>query len=147
MKKEYLFVYGTLRSSAFTGTSAMLSRHARLVGPAYLRARMYKVSGYPGAVLSDDESDQVRGEIFEVLNPGALFHALDEYEECSDSYPEPREYVRECVTVRTASESCVIVWTYLYNHPDEGLERVASGDYYGPVPWRSGREEHASPSD
>lgn len=123
-----LFVYGTLRGAVGHPMHELLDRHASRVAGGRLQARLYAVDGYPGAVLSNASGDQVTGELLRI-DDDALLARLDDYEECSARFPEPHEYRRERVTIRTDSGEAITAWTYLYNRGTASLAPIPSGDY------------------
>lgn len=59
----YLFTYGTLRTGGGAPLREALMEGAERVGEARLQGRLYMVGEYPGAVLSEEASDVVRGEL------------------------------------------------------------------------------------
>jgi gamma-glutamylcyclotransferase (GGCT)/AIG2-like uncharacterized protein YtfP len=125
---ELLFVYGTLRQGAEHPMHTLLAEHASLIGKARLQGRLYAVDGYPALVLSDSQDEQVEGELYRLHGPGILT-ALDDYEECSDRFTEPREYRRARIPVTLDDGYTVSAWAYLYNRSLAGLERIDCGDY------------------
>ena len=127
---DYLFVYGTLMKAARHPMAVRLAAHARYAGPATFNGRLYRVAHYPGAVASEDASDQIHGELYELVDAGKLFEALDAYEGCSPDHPQPTKYVRAQRSVSAGGNS-VSTWIYLYNWPVDGLARIASGRFLG----------------
>jgi gamma-glutamylcyclotransferase (GGCT)/AIG2-like uncharacterized protein YtfP len=71
----------------------------------------------------------VKGEIYRILDDEAVLPSLDDYEECSARFPEPREYVREIREVFTSGADTIRAWIYLYNHDVSKLKVIESGDY------------------
>jgi len=125
---EYLFVYGTLMKAAGHPMASRLARLGRYAGPATFTGRLYRVAAYPGVVASDEASDVVHGELYELADAEALFAFLDVYEGCSKDDPEPHEYVRVQCSVRAGAKP-LKAWIYLYNRPVEKLTRIASGRF------------------
>jgi gamma-glutamylcyclotransferase (GGCT)/AIG2-like uncharacterized protein YtfP len=125
----YFFAYGTLRKNAASPLSALLAREAEFVAQGALRAALYDLGSYPGAVLSDDPFDRVAGDVYWLRDAQALFDVLDAYEECSQHYKQPHEYRRALVDVATPDAAPLSAWTYLYNRPTGTLQRIAGGDY------------------
>lgn len=126
---QYLFVYGTLRSDAGYAMHQVLQQHACLLGAATLQGRLYQVAHYPGAVLSADPAQQVRGELYQLLQPERVLALLDEYEECSAQFTAPHEYLRQQVPVSLTTGECVNAWVYLYNRGCDNLVLISSGDF------------------
>lgn len=124
---EPLFVFGTLLSGYDHPMARRLAREARLIGPASCQGRLYRVAHYPGLVLSDDASDRVVGELYDV--PGAeLLAALDAYEGCGPDDRTPTEFVRRRHPV-TCGGHTLQAWTYLYNRDVAFLPRIVPGDF------------------
>lgn len=128
MDRDYIFVYGTLRRDLADGMHRLLAGRCEFLSYGFMQGRLYEVNGYPGAVESENEEERVFGEIYRVTDSG-LLSMLDEYEECSDSFTEPREYVRKKVPVAVAGGRVVSAWVYVYNHETGGLGRIESGDF------------------
>ena len=123
---QYLFVYGLLRSDVGGPMQPALARAARLVGWATWRGRLYRVAAFPGAVPSDDEGEQVVGELYQLgAGAAALLAELDAYEEVPDDYVRVRSKV-ECEGREFAA------WVYVWSRPTDGLERIESGDFASP---------------
>lgn len=123
-----LFVYGTLRRGAGHPRNALLEKHATLIGDGHLQARLYEVDGYPAAIPSDTADEHVKGELYRLDDPGILA-TLDDYEECSASFPAPREYRREHVAITLENGDNRTAWAYLYNRSVDGLQHIDCGDY------------------
>ena len=128
---EFIFVYGTLRKKLASSMHRLMADHCEYYADGCMQGRLYEVDGYPGAVESADPDDKVFGELYRVTHSD-LLQLLDEYEECGDSFPEPREYIRKKLTVSLSDGGNVSAWVYLYNHETQGLERIESGDYLRP---------------
>ena len=124
-------MYGTLRQNSPGKIHPLLCGHCKYIGPALLPGALYEVAAYPGAVLSPASSREIiHGELYQLTdNPSALFDSLDEYEECSASFPAPHEYQRCEVMVTLPTKQCATAWAYLYNQPVDGLEIIKGGDY------------------
>jgi gamma-glutamylcyclotransferase (GGCT)/AIG2-like uncharacterized protein YtfP len=127
---KYLFVYGTLRSESGNEMHQFLAENARLCGRGFFHGDLYLVSYYPCVVKSDVECGKVTGEIYDLKNEEFVLARLDEYEECSEKFPQPREYVRAIEEITMENGMPIKAWIYLYNRSTEGLSRIASGDFY-----------------
>jgi gamma-glutamylcyclotransferase (GGCT)/AIG2-like uncharacterized protein YtfP len=129
-----LFVYGTLMSHAENEFAEMLAEHARKISSATFQGKMYRVHHlggtwqYPAVVVSDEASDLVHGEIYQ-LSSSDLFETLDDYEACGPSTPEPHEYRRQIVEVRDADNQPLRAHIYLYARCTDGLEVITSGRF------------------
>ena len=127
-----LFVYGTLMSHADNAFAGMLAKHARKVCDATFQGKMYRVQQaqrpfvYPAVVASDDPSDVVHGEIYQ-LSSADIFETLDDYEACGPNTPQPHEYRRQVVEVRGADHQPVRAHIYLYARCTDGLEVIPEG--------------------
>ena len=125
----YLFVYGSLLRSANGTLHPLLQAHAEFVADAILPGELYEIAGYPGAVPMPGNSTPIVGELYLIGDPEPLFRRLDDYEECSEAYPAPREYLRAQYPVSCASGDSRLAWVYAYNRPTDSLQRIVSGDY------------------
>lgn len=117
-----LFVYGSLRRGQENEMAALLHRHARWLGAGTIRARLYAISWYSGAVPSDDPGDAVHGDVFE-LDPafaGEVMARLDAY--------EGADFARRTVEA-TTGETRVAAHAYLYAASVAGLPWIAHGDW------------------
>lgn len=117
MLEEYLFVYGTLKSTIHKPVHAIMDRCCDYLGQGTFQGKLYLIDHYPGAVESSDTQDQVHGEIYLIHQHQSLFEALDNYEECSADYPEPHEYQRCQVQVTLEGGKRLNAWIYLYRYP------------------------------
>ena len=126
---EYIFVYGTLRKETATSMHDVVARNCRFIAGGYMQGKLYEVDGYPGAVESESLKDKVYGEVWRVDDCAAVFPQLDDYEQCTDRYPEPHEYIRKRLTISLAGADSVTAWVYLFNHDVSNLVRIESGDY------------------
>src|ERR1700743_879866 len=129
MISDLLFGYGTLMRDFDHPMARMLSRNADFIGSARCRGRLYLVKHYPGMTLSDDAADIVYGEGYRLHPPGALIRELAMYEACGEGFAEPTQYVRRMlpVTLEQGASEAMEVWTYIYNWPVAGLQRVPLG--------------------
>lgn len=77
-----LFVYGSLRMGEENEMARLLHARARYLGEGAIRARLYAIDWYSGAVASDAPADRVHGDVFG-LDPASaaeMIAALDAYE-------------------------------------------------------------------
>ena len=129
MSAEFIFVYGTLRKEASSSMSQVLSSYCDFYSKGYMQGQMYEAGGYPGVVESGNPEDVIYGDIFSINSPGILLPILDEYEECTDDFPLPHEYVRKKMSISMPDGSSLSAWVYVYNHDVAGFKLVESGDY------------------
>src|SRR5262249_5253665 len=130
----YLFVYGTLRRAGGHPMAHFLTAHARLVGAASAPGRLYDLGAYPGMVDAADESERVRGEVYELHEPEATLTALDRYEGCGPQDPRPWLYERQLTAVTLDGGGRLSAWVYLYRGPLTGARPIPSGDYLPALP-------------
>jgi gamma-glutamylcyclotransferase (GGCT)/AIG2-like uncharacterized protein YtfP len=125
MKKEKLFVYGTLRRGF--PLHRYLSDKARFVGPGTITGILYDLGEYPGAVPSDH--GEVKGELYE-LEPGSIY--LDELDRIEGFDPNDLKnslFVRSLTDVHLAGNQVARAWVYfLPSKPARG-KLIFGGDY------------------
>jgi len=128
---DYLFTYGTLRLNQNHPMAGALAENAELVGMAILpKARLYRIDWYPALVETENEKDEVIGDLFKLNNPGVL-KKIDEYEGIGVG-SEPYEYRRVKQKVKTETTE-LDSWIYFYNIPiPENSEWIESGDFLNP---------------
>ena len=115
-----------------------LVRYARWVGEATFQGTLFSLGSYPGAVPSLHPANQVKGDVYEVLEAAPLFARLDDYEDYFPENPAASLYLRQVHDVELVSGQRINSWVYVYNRLVTGLPRVASGDWKA---WREKREE------
>ncbi|MEZ5524449.1 MAG: gamma-glutamylcyclotransferase family protein [Pseudomonadales bacterium] len=129
MSDELLFVYGTLRRGITSPLDELMAQHCEFRTDATMQGILFDVAGYPGVTESLDPSHRVVGEIYRVLDAQALWPTLDHYEQCSNAYPTPHEYIRKKLTVLTPDGENILAWAYLFNWDASGLLRIDHGDF------------------
>jgi len=128
---EYLFVYGTLRKSLYGRLHPLLCDLAGYIGMASMPGELYEIKNYPGAIAHRAEmAFHVHGEVYQLHDAKRLLQTLDEYEECTEHFPNPHEYRRREKTITLSDQRLLIAWVYLYNRSVAGLERIVHGDYH-----------------
>jgi gamma-glutamylcyclotransferase (GGCT)/AIG2-like uncharacterized protein YtfP len=127
--KEYLFVYGSLRSPSHLPPqiAPVVSRFHRL-GEAQVNGRLYDFGQYCGAVLDNSGNSVIHGELIE-LPDGNLLQILDRYEEIDQSDVDNSLFARQRTTVRLADGSIHNAWIYVYNKPTSDAPLIECGDY------------------
>ncbi|MCX4191471.1 gamma-glutamylcyclotransferase family protein [Methylophaga sp. OBS1] len=128
MNNKYLFVYGTLMHNSEHPMHQVLQAHSEFVCHGRIRAQLYQIHDYPGAVLSNMADDEVHGEVYRLATPSVLAQ-LDDFEECSAAFPEPREYRRQTVEVTVSGGKSISAWAYIYNHPVDPNKRIVNGRF------------------
>jgi pyruvate carboxylase len=126
--EEYLFVYGTLRRDCGNDLHRLIARNSDYVGMATYQGQMFQVADYPGIIPSDNDKDQVVGELYLLSNTIKLLNVLDEYEEFDPESSEKSLFKREHVTVKLKDKE-ITSYAYLYNKAIDQKTRIASGDY------------------
>lgn len=120
-----LFVYGSLMRGMEAHPRL---RGARLLGEGTVRARLFDLGAYPGAVPG---AGVVKGEVWE-LEEGALA-ALDAYEGFVARAPEESLFVRRRVVVRLVLGGSVRAWIYFAARVPDGTPEVEGGDWRAKV--------------
>ncbi|MEO7932189.1 MAG: gamma-glutamylcyclotransferase family protein [Chthoniobacterales bacterium] len=123
-----LFVYGTLQRSDPSGKAALLGR-TRLLGRGKVSAQLYNLGDYPGAVPVEPGDGWVSGDVHELDDFATQIHALDLYEGCAPTDPEPYEYRRELTSIAMEDGETITAWIYWYRGAITGLQRIRSGDW------------------
>ena len=115
---EYLFVYGSLLTTAGHPMHNYMRGFCDLMGNASVGGIKIELDGYPGLIPSGDPDARVEGELFLIHNGASekLFNGLDHYEGCSEDDPEPHEFFRHRQEVTLLSDQKTYeAWVYLYN--------------------------------
>jgi gamma-glutamylcyclotransferase (GGCT)/AIG2-like uncharacterized protein YtfP len=133
-----LFIYGTLHPGRAPREIAHAARRLTLVGPATIRARVYNLGAYPGAILCDEsdepqssqhQSDEHQSNQDEgvrpdaAILPGHLFTvpdaetlaALDAYEDFRPASPAASLFLRVDTTATTPDGNTHPCQVYVYN--------------------------------
>lgn len=131
--EEYIFVYGTLRGDINALMYHIIARYTDFVDDGYFTGKLFEVDNYPGAIITNNKNEKVYGEIYRIKKnvTDLVLKELDEYEECTDEFPEPPAYRRTKIKVvvpRLNKE--LFAWAYIFNHPTDNLEPIPSGDYF-----------------
>jgi gamma-glutamylcyclotransferase (GGCT)/AIG2-like uncharacterized protein YtfP len=127
--ENYIFVYGTLRSSPGHEMNRVLKRYGNRVGRGRLHGTLYDVGRYPGAVRRSGTRAFVWGDVYDLRDPDRALKILDRYEGLSENDSESAEFRRSRATVDLGPGRRVHAWIYLYNRSTTGLTRIRSGDY------------------
>jgi gamma-glutamylcyclotransferase (GGCT)/AIG2-like uncharacterized protein YtfP len=111
---ELLFIYGTLRPDRAPTEIADAAWRLRWLGAGTIRGRRYELGSYPGLVLSEDKTEAVRGEVFEVPDAETLAR-LDAYEDFRVDDPDGSLFLRTKAVVTLDNGSEESCWVYVYN--------------------------------
>ena len=129
MQSEYLFVYGTLLKDFESYMSKFLDKNSEFIGTGYFNGKLYEISWYPGAVLSNIPTEKVYGHLFKILNKEKTFKILDDYEGIVDTAEHSNEYIRVLIDAYLDSNKAIKTWVYIYNRSTENLRLIQSGNY------------------
>lgn len=129
MNSDFLFVYGTLLQNADNDMSRFLAARSKVKGKAYFFGKLYKISWFPGAILSDNTSNKVHGTCIKLSNTEATLSALDDYEGYDANDLESSLFTRQLVTIYDENGASYKAWVYLYNQNIEGETHIPSGDF------------------
>jgi gamma-glutamylcyclotransferase (GGCT)/AIG2-like uncharacterized protein YtfP len=131
-KKEYLFVYGTLKKSFDNEYSRYLRQRADFIGNAAVAGFLYKVADgaetYPA--LIPDRPGYAYGELYLLHKKPALqtLAFLDKYEEIPELFL--RKTVRvDCLDEKNADNALFSAWAYVYNKNTDNLELIETGEF------------------
>lgn len=102
---------------------------AEYLGPSSVCGRLYRIDWYPGAVPGIEQSDIVRGELYQIHQQG-LWDLLDQYEGVGSGYDPPCEYVREITRlIDSPSPDFSKAWIYWYNWSVPTESKIESGKF------------------
>jgi len=117
----YLLVYGTLRKAVAHPRHRILDQYGVFQGMGTFRGKLYDLGRYPGATVSDKDSDRVVGEVYRLRGEAKALSLLDEY--------EGELFQRTQISVLLNDQKTIIAWTYLYKGPLGTRRRITNGDY------------------
>lgn len=127
--RSFLFVYGTLLRAYKHPIHQVIAQHSRYIGTGQVQGCLYRISYYPGLVLSNEPSHWVHGELYELHDTNDVWTVLDEYEGYMPHNEAQSDYLRREVTVLCAAGLTYLAYTYVYNQPVEGFDLIPSGDF------------------
>ncbi|MGL5891799.1 MAG: gamma-glutamylcyclotransferase family protein [Bacteroidia bacterium] len=132
-KPEYLFVYGSLRRNAKNSVLDEVRPHLNYMGAASFPGILFDLGEYPGAILSDDNSVKIKGELYAISDHrNDVFRTLDEYEEYFRDNISKSLFIRKRVDVNLYGGKKVNSWVYLFNEKlllKKPAKKIPSGDY------------------
>ncbi len=128
MKKERLFVYGSLMGGIQSPIATYLKSNSIFLGEGSVNGRLLDIGHYPGLVYEPQNEKTVVGHVFELNNPKEMLPNLDHYECVGPAFESPNQYRRESIQVVLNKET-IVCWAYLYNLPIEGIKVIESGNY------------------
>jgi len=124
---ELVFFYGTLMTPFNRPGRRRIDDHLAFKGRGSIAAALFDLGIYPAAVPAADT--RVRGEVYEMTQPLAVLHVLDDAEGYRPGEPETSLYTRLLTPVLLDDGGMVDAWVYFYNARIDRAERIASGDY------------------
>lgn len=122
-----MFFYGTLMSGFKRGGRNRIDAKLTPVGRGSINAALFDLGLYPGAIPAPDS--KVQGELHRMTDSDAVLRELDAIEGFTPGEPDASLYVRSEATVTLGSGRTETAWTYFYNAPLGGAQRIESGDY------------------
>ena len=108
-----LFIYGTLHPDRAPAEIAAVARRLTPLGPATIRARVYDLGEFPGAIL-DPDAPPLAGQLFAVPDAETLA-ALDRYEDYRPADPDASLFVRVATAATLPDGSPQPCQVYVYN--------------------------------
>jgi gamma-glutamylcyclotransferase (GGCT)/AIG2-like uncharacterized protein YtfP len=147
MADTYLFAYGTLLTGTGSrGIDRILRTHGQDRGRGQIRARLYDLGDYPGAVATVARGDRVTGRLYRLRAPERALARLDRYERFHPGAEDASEFVRRLAeVVPDGARAAVTAWIYYYNRAVVRRPRIASGDWVAWVRRRRNPATSASP--
>lgn len=129
MNTEYLFVYGTLQEVVDNDMSRFLLRNSQPLAKGYFNGVLYRISWFPGAVLSTKTLDKVYGTIFKLNSAEFVFKTLDTYEGYDVNSPKTSLFRRTLITAYLEDDTEIKTWVYVFNQSVSNDKRIFSGDF------------------
>lgn len=129
MDPQFIFVYGTLRRGGNSKMHGLLASYSEYLSAGEAQGILYLLDGYPGMIESSEITDKVFGEVYKIGDSSKLLALLDDYEECSDKFPLPHEYIRKQLPVKLVNGAQLLASVYLFNRDISNLKAIKSGDY------------------
>ena len=122
-----VFFYGTLMSGFKRRGRDRIDAKLTPVGRGWIHAALFDLGLYPGAIPASDS--KVWGELHRMTDSDAVLRELDLIEGFTAGEPDASLYVRAEAPVTLHDGSLENAWTYFYNAPLGGAQRIESGDY------------------
>ncbi|MCB4808272.1 gamma-glutamylcyclotransferase [Tamlana sp. 62-3] len=129
MVSNYLFVYGTLLQSVNNSMSKFLIANSTNLGPAYCFGKLYKITWFPGAVLSENESEKIYGTLVKLHDNNNVLSHLDDYEGYNSNNASSSLFIRQKNRIYTEKGIDYMAWMYIYNQKTDEATRILSGDF------------------
>jgi gamma-glutamylcyclotransferase (GGCT)/AIG2-like uncharacterized protein YtfP len=116
-----VFVYDALRRQMNHPLSHLLTRDAKFLGVGVVRGKLYDLGRSPAAVLSENETDYIVGEVYQLRQPNRLLPVLDQY--------EGSRFKRNEAIISLGPNRDLFCWIYIYKRPVTGRVIIPGGDY------------------
>lgn len=124
---DLVFFYGTLMSGFKRPGRDRIDSKLSPVGRGWILAALFDLGLYPGAVPASDA--KVWGEVHRMTDSDAVLRELDAIEGFSEGEPDASLYMRVSTPVTLEDGRLETAWTYFYNAPLGGAQRIESGNY------------------
>jgi gamma-glutamylcyclotransferase (GGCT)/AIG2-like uncharacterized protein YtfP len=124
---DLVFFYGTLMSGFKRSGRVRIDSKLLPVGRGWIHAALFDLGLYPGAIPAPDA--KVWGEVHRMTDAEAVLRELDAIEGFRAGEPDASLYVRAEAPVTLDDGRLETAWTYFYNAPLGGAQRIESGDY------------------
>ena len=124
---DLVFFYGTLMSGFKRPGRDRIDSKLLPVDRGWIHAALFDLGLYPGAIPASDA--KVWGEVHRMTDANAVLRELDAIEGFSAGEPDASLYVRAGTPVTLDDGRLETAWTYFYNAPLGGAQRIESGDY------------------
>ncbi|MBI1894741.1 MAG: gamma-glutamylcyclotransferase [Candidatus Rokubacteria bacterium] len=123
---DALFVYGTLMQGF--PLHHLLEGRAEFLGEGQIKARLFSLGGFPGAV--EDPRGVVVGEVYQSEEMADLLMPIDAEEEYDPADEAGSLFIRREVPVRLREEGRTVrAWVYFYNGPLSRARPIPSGSW------------------
>ncbi len=127
--EDKLFVYGTLLSDSDHPMAQYLEKSAVKLCRGQTRGVIYDLGEYPGLKEDFNDENQVKGEIYRLLEPWNSLPVIDQYEDYFPDNPAQSMFIRKRTPVLLESKEKIMCWVYYYILPVTHTQRIDSGDY------------------
>jgi gamma-glutamylcyclotransferase (GGCT)/AIG2-like uncharacterized protein YtfP len=124
---DLVFFYGTLMSGFKRRGRDRIDSKLTPVGRGWIHATLFDLGLYPGAIPASDT--KVWGELHRMTKSDTVLRELDLIEGFTSGEPDASLYVRNETPVTLHDGRLETAWTYFYNAPLGGAQRIESGDY------------------
>lgn len=129
---QYLFVYGTLRRDLVGEISpelCSLMKGLQFISDGVIEGQLFDLGEFPAAIVGANFTSKIRGEIYEMPNPQAVFAVLDEYECFIPGELEASMFARTLEHITLPDQRQLSCWLYVYNDWVLNGKLIEQGDY------------------